>query len=78
MNSDMLTAVRLEPAGRDNHFVYHRATGRLIGRVWQEANGDWWATFYLGEGRTASNVSGGKFDTQGNAVAAVQARQKDS
>lgn len=68
--------VRLEQEGDANYFVRSRDAGKLIGRVWQEPNGEWWATFYLGEGRTARNVSGGKFDTQGDAVSAVWASRK--
>lgn len=67
MNQD----VRLKRAGDANYFVYDRQTGKLIGRVWQESNGEWWATFYLGEGRTACNVSGGKFDSDSDAIAEV-------
>ncbi|MFF9786357.1 hypothetical protein [Streptomyces nigrescens] len=40
MTTDALNAVRLEPAGDDNHFVYDRATDRLIGRVWR-VSGEW-------------------------------------
>lgn len=71
MTVNNLDSVRLEPAGRGNDFVHDRATGRVIGRVWQESNGEWWATFYLGQGRTATNVSGGNFETQDAAVVAV-------
>jgi hypothetical protein len=78
MTPDALNAVRLEPAGPDNSFVHDRATDDLIGRVWQEPNGEWWATFYLGEGATARSVSGGKFDSQGDAVAEVWVRSEDS
>jgi hypothetical protein len=70
--------VRLEQAGNANYFVRHRKTGKLIGRVWQEPNGEWWSTFYLGDGRTARNVSGGKSDTQDDAVAKVCAGTEGS
>lgn len=74
---DAANTVRLKPAGPDNFFVHDCATDDLIGRVWQEPNGKWWATLYLGERHTARNVSGGKFDTQDAAVAAVRAGQED-
>lgn len=69
--------IQLEPVGNANHFVRYGQTGKLIGRVWQEPNGEWWATCYLGEGRTMRNVSGGKYDTKDAAVAAVLAGQGD-
>ncbi|WP_060888085.1 hypothetical protein [Streptomyces caniscabiei] len=78
MNTDAVNAVRLDPAAPDNFFVHDRATDDLIGRVWQEPNGQWWATFYLGEGRTVRNVSGGKFETQDAAVAAARAGRENS
>lgn len=78
MEATDIQGVRMEQEGDANYFVYHRETGKLIGRVWQEPNGEWWATFYLGEGPTARNVSGGKFDTQSDAVTAVCARAEDS
>lgn len=60
--------VRLDEEADDNYFVYDRETGKLIGRVWREANGEWWATAYLSDGR---NVSGGKSDSRLDAVAKV-------
>lgn len=78
MTTNDIQNVRLEQAGDANHFVRSRETGKLIGRVWQEPNGEWWATFYLGDGPTARNVSGGKFDTQRDAFAAVWARSEGS
>lgn len=60
--------VRLEEAADGNYFVYDREMGKLIGRVWREPNGEWWATFYLGGGH---NVSGGKSDSRLDAVAKV-------
>lgn len=74
MDTADIQNVRLEQEGDANYFVRHRLTDKLIGRVWQEPNGEWWATFFLGEGSTAQNVSGGKFDTQSSAVAEVLAR----
>lgn len=71
MSPDTLNAVRLEPAGPDNFFVHDRATDGLMGRVWQEPNSEWWATFYLGEGAKARNVSGGASDSQLAAVEKV-------
>ena len=78
MDTDDIQGVRIEQEDATNDFVHHRKTGKLIGRVWRESNGEWWATFYLGEGSTARNVSGGKFDTQADAEAAVRARMEDS
>ncbi|MFE1205627.1 hypothetical protein ACFW5V_28485 [Streptomyces sp. NPDC058762] len=77
MDTADIQSVRLEQAGAANFFVRHRPTDKLIGRVWQESNGEWWATFYLGQGAAARNVSGGRFGAQDDAVAAVRARQKD-
>jgi hypothetical protein len=72
MSTNGIQDVRLERTDDANYFVHNRGTGKLIGRVWQEPNDDWWATFYLAEG----NVSGGKFGTQDAAVAAVWTRSK--
>jgi hypothetical protein len=77
MDTNDLQDVRLEQEGNANYFVHHGRTGKLIGRVWQEPNGEWWATFYLGQGSTARNVSGGNFDTQRNAVAEVWNQSED-
>jgi len=71
MTTNVLNAVRLEPAGDDNYFVRDRAADRLIGRVWREANGEWWATFYVGD---AHSESGDKHETQDDAAAAVWTR----
>ncbi|MFJ4624240.1 hypothetical protein [Streptomyces sp. NPDC088812] len=69
--------VRLEQAANANYFVYDRETGKLIGRVWQEPNDGWWATFYLGEGVTARSMSGGRFNGRDAAVTAVLFQSKD-
>ncbi|MFD8626717.1 hypothetical protein ACFV4E_23005 [Streptomyces hygroscopicus] len=78
MDTDGIQGVQIEPEDATNDFVHHRKTGKLIGRVWQESNGEWWATFYLGERPTARNVSGGKFDTRTDAEAAVRAQTEEA
>ncbi|MFF8786952.1 hypothetical protein [Streptomyces sp. NPDC015125] len=68
MTTDILKAIRLKPAGEGNYFVY---TDRLIGRVWREPNMEWWATFYVDDGRSEL---GGKHETRNHAVVAVWTR----
>jgi hypothetical protein len=68
MSANILDRVHLDQAAPGNFFVRDRATSNLIGRVWQQPSGNWWAMFYLAD---TQSVSGGPHGTRDGAVVAV-------